>query len=550
MLLRAKCVFNSYCVRSFFHIFTLILPQLHCMGTIYGREGENKTLICPVALSVNVTRTIWRGPPYHTTYSINEKINPNINRGDRLSVIVNPTTGIYSLTIMNLNRPEDEGPYSCLVRNSSTIEESFVNIAFHDLPRITVFQANQRHEINESSPFGLSCIVNSSTPTNTSIRNKDTGEVILVGVFTDILNFTDTSAKCYQTADYICTATNVGGSIESSPVKIFVHCGPRPLNGIYFQKLYATLGSSIDLSVNVTGYPLPKSEWTFISTTKKTFFSSFMGTNTSLNITTGSYQLRKTSIEEDEFGLYTLHLINDIGKFTTYFYVLTEVSKGGILEVPENISVICSTENVAFLSWTTKQLTDSTNAHAFVVSYRRLDSHQVLNSSTIIGTSAMLTNLVKNAVYSFTVIAISSKGEKASTSQTCTVPGKQQDTSEASTTVYLLGALVGVFVIVCISQLVYIVIWKVYHSKRKEKSTIDKTGRGGDYFMQDITRIEDHQYQTITSDNKNKQCNQKTLEHIKHTKSKTAHEIVLREKEDGEDFITGNAFLILLKIVN
>lgn len=39
--------------------------------------------------------------------------------------------------------------------------------------------------------------------------------------------------------------------------------------------------------------------------------------------------------------------------------------------------------------------------------------------------------------------------------------------TEASTTVYLLGALVGVFVIVCISQLVYIVIWKVYHSKRK-----------------------------------------------------------------------------------
>lgn len=81
--------------------------------------------------------------------------------------------------------------------------------------------------------------------------------------------------------------------------------------------------------------------------------------------------------------------------------------------------MICSTENVAFLSWTTKQLTHST----FVVSYRRLDSHQVLNSSTIIGTSAMLTNLVKNAVYSFTIIAISSKGEKASTSQTCTVPG-------------------------------------------------------------------------------------------------------------------------------
>lgn len=103
------------------------------MDTIYGHEGDDMTLICPVALLVNVTRTIWRGPPHYTTFSINEKINPDINRGDRLSVILNATTGIYNLAIMNLNRPEDEGPYSCLVSNSSTFEESFVNIAFHGI---------------------------------------------------------------------------------------------------------------------------------------------------------------------------------------------------------------------------------------------------------------------------------------------------------------------------------------------------------------------------------------------------------------------------------
>lgn len=93
-----------------------------------------------------------------------------------------------------------------------------------DIPSITVFQANQRQEVNELSPFGLTCNVKSSTPTNMSIRNQDTGEVIVAGVFTDTLNFTETSAKCYQTAEYICTATNGGGSIESSPVKIFVNC--------------------------------------------------------------------------------------------------------------------------------------------------------------------------------------------------------------------------------------------------------------------------------------------------------------------------------------
>lgn len=145
----------------------------------------------------------------------------------------------------------------------------------------------------------------------------------------------------------------------------------------------------------------------------------------------------------------------------------------------------------------------------------------------------MLTDLVENSMYAFTVTAISDIGEKASTPQTCTVPGKPQKRTEAST-VYLLSALVGVLFIVCISQLIYILIWKVYQSKGKGNSTFDKTGRGGDYVMQDITRIEDHQYQTITSDDKIKQSDQKASENIKHTKSKTAHDIVLRKKEDDQ----------------
>lgn len=103
------------------------------MDTIYGREGDNMTLSCPVSLQVNATKTVWRGPPFNAIYSINEKINPNINRGDRLSVILNATTGIYNLAIINLNRQEDEGAYSCLVSNTSTFEESFVNIAFHGI---------------------------------------------------------------------------------------------------------------------------------------------------------------------------------------------------------------------------------------------------------------------------------------------------------------------------------------------------------------------------------------------------------------------------------
>lgn len=53
----------------------------------------------------------------------------------------------------------------------------------------------------------------------------------------------------------------------------------------------------------------------------------------------------------------------------------------------------------------------------------RLDNKEVLYTSRILGTSAMLTDLVENSMYAFTVTAISDIGEKASTPQTCTVPG-------------------------------------------------------------------------------------------------------------------------------
>lgn len=93
---------------------------------------------------------------------------------------------------------------------------------FTDVPFILVFQANQ-NQINESSAFGLTCMVNSSSSLNMSIQNKETGEVIRTGMSTDTLSFTETAAKCYQTAEYICIATNIAGSIKSSPVKILVN---------------------------------------------------------------------------------------------------------------------------------------------------------------------------------------------------------------------------------------------------------------------------------------------------------------------------------------
>lgn len=99
---------------------------------MYGHEGENLTLVCSVSLLENATKTVWRGTS-NLILTINEEINPDLDRRDRLSLIKDEATGVYNLFIMNLNRQEDEGSYSCSVRSNSFLQSNLVNLAFHGI---------------------------------------------------------------------------------------------------------------------------------------------------------------------------------------------------------------------------------------------------------------------------------------------------------------------------------------------------------------------------------------------------------------------------------
>lgn len=97
----------------------------------------------------------------------------------------------------------------------------------------------------------------------------------------------------------------------------------------------------MDLSANVTGYPAPKFKWIFISTNytlTKTIPNSFVEMFATMNITTYSFRLKKTSIAEDEFGLYTLQLSNSYGMIIFYFYVIRE---GKINRQNSDLDIAC-----------------------------------------------------------------------------------------------------------------------------------------------------------------------------------------------------------------
>lgn len=103
--------------------------------------------------------------------------------------------------------------------------------------------------------------------------------------------------------------------------------GPRLLNGVYFSRIYLAIGESLDLSVNVTAYPVPEVKWVFLATnmtSSRTISSRVLQKLIILNISTFSYQLRKNSIDKDECGLYKVQLINKNGIFTTFYDVIKQ----------------------------------------------------------------------------------------------------------------------------------------------------------------------------------------------------------------------------------
>lgn len=112
------------------NIFVQYTDHVRCYDIIYGKEGDNITLVCPLS-PLNVSaRTSWSGPPSYQIFFFNDSKNPNAARGERLSVVKNETTGAYNLIIINLHRQDDEGLYSCDV-NTIPIQEKKILLAFY-----------------------------------------------------------------------------------------------------------------------------------------------------------------------------------------------------------------------------------------------------------------------------------------------------------------------------------------------------------------------------------------------------------------------------------
>ncbi|XP_061188677.1 protein turtle homolog B-like [Saccostrea echinata] len=417
----------------------------------------------------------------------------------------NPSTGLnyrwtkggYQIStnqtyIISTVRKSDQGTFQCTAGNSvGTSIPSTINVEVVYIPEIENFTIVGGRVVNELSRFIMVCIVNSPRPANITLQNGNTSEVVSRGYGVFSLNFTENSAQCFQTAVYICLAQNVIGISESTSLELYVRCKPRSVNGLFFQQMST---NKLQISATYIAYPIPSIQWTFrkSSTSAEKYISSnFWNTAiiTATNISTFSVNYNKDSLQTDEFGYYTANVRNDQGSFLATFLIMPE----GIPDTPRNMSVICSIAGTAFVSWIPGS--DGGVGQIFILSYKKATAPQAqLNTSIISGISVIIPNL-ENELYTFTLIALNKNGESAPVQDACQI---QKLDKECGSLTSVFGSLFGIFLLICIGLLTFIIVTKCLQSR--DISCGEKKVKNPDYVMEDITKDEDHQYSDVAKE--------------------------------------------------
>ncbi|XP_056011996.1 hemicentin-1-like [Ostrea edulis] len=398
--------------------------------------------------------------------TMNKTENQTANPVD-CSAVCNPActykwTGVSTINSGRLDlgmlKRDERGTYSCTARNSIKSTSRNLNVIVNYPPSIELFQASGQN--SEYLPFSLICNVDSYPLSAIKIQNVETGEVIATSSGQDSLVFSETSAECYQTANYTCIAENYFTAILSPKQRISITCKPRTSDGKARMNIGIKTNEGLNVSTDFIGYPLPKVSWTFKrnSTNNGILIPNANITVLQLNVSAVRTAYVKSALTEEEFGNYIVTGHNSAGSNAFIFDVMPERKP----DPPHSISVNCKlAPGTAVVRWS-----PSFNGGApqqFIVSYESTRGHQI-NSSVFSNPNGTIEGLLGGMQYSFQIIAFNDNGETYSEEEeeciTQGLPGTDSHQTEVD-----VGSVIGA-VIGCAALLIVILVLVIYLRKR------------------------------------------------------------------------------------
>ncbi|XP_055999868.1 neural cell adhesion molecule 1-like [Ostrea edulis] len=313
-------------------------PQLTAVGSTSVDEGQSITLRCTLSTLGN--------PPITWSWLCGD---------DRLTTGVT-NTGTQSELTLTSNRKYNQRTCQC---RATSLRPSLSYNATSGTHTITVYYNNvitskvNEHVISEHGRLEIKCDVDGNplstitwlfVPNNTVVkRESDVHSSSL-----DIL-----SANCLDHGNYKVTADNGKGPAATRRTHIAVRCKPR-LDSVDVQtpdKLGIGNNESLQILVRMLLYPQATlTQWTFVG--KNNESRVILNNRGGYSITESkgenkqNISLYKRRVDTEDFGNYTIMVLNDVGNSTRTYHV--DAARPPLK--PTNLTLVCVTSSVK-LSW-------------------------------------------------------------------------------------------------------------------------------------------------------------------------------------------------------
>ncbi|XP_055999867.1 uncharacterized protein LOC125655883 [Ostrea edulis] len=426
---------------------------------IMSTQAQVNVIYAPPAapqLTADGSTSVDEGQSIYLRCNLSTLGNPNITWswvcGDDTLTTGVTNSGTWSVLTLTANRKYNQRTCQCRATSprpslsynrtsgTQTITVYYNNVISSNVSEGYVISEHGRLQIKcdvDGNP--LSTITWLFVPNNTVIKNdSDVSSSTL-----DIL-----SASCLDHGNYKVTADNGKGPVDTTTTHIAVRCKPR-LDSVDVQtsdKLGIGNNESLQILVRMLLYPQATlTQWTFVGKNNE---SRVIQNNTggySITESKGenkqNISLYKRSVDTEEFGDYTIMVLNDVGNFTRTYYV--DAARPPLK--PTNLTLVCVTSSVK-LSWIsnfngggsqTFKISYSTEGN-LLTSYKDLENINDKGYGTLHSYTPSIE--LQGAVW-FTITVSNMFGESTSDNVHCIVKGIEEKVNHQTETI--VGSVVG-----------------------------------------------------------------------------------------------------------
>ncbi|XP_052760629.1 hemicentin-2-like [Mya arenaria] len=439
-----------------FVVNVLFPPVVHPLKNVVALERGNITVACEITTGIpSKTDFKWERMSDMTPVSMEQTLV--------IANIARTQSGHYRCSASNVMEPTGSAATVGNSTNTVYIDVQYeAKVTSFTLPNVA---RGQNFEVNENTIIIFYCQAESNPLPNITLSKQN--QYLKTASNSNDLEITITKSVCEDEGTYQCIARNTHNTEDDiRSLRLFVRCAPRASSMVQrIQNVTSATGVPAVLVLTLVAFPRPSVKdfvWEKEVLESDTWHVVSNDTNIDIIISSDGLQTKLffTSVEKEYFGLYRVHVNNELGNYTETFRLQSQ-------EHPHTPSSLQhfqkATVDKVYIEWTPEF--DGGLPQTFQVEYRDVGSSVWRNEAVIAGhINHTIVGLSPNTKYEIRVYSTNgigrSKSSDAITVTTSKGAGMEDITPNNAAVIGgvvggSLGIVVAVLVLVCILRRKY-----------------------------------------------------------------------------------------------